>query len=186
MNEAVMSVWPAARPVFAWTGTGGLPDDVAKGEWFTDPSGKMRKAMTDLPKGIVPWLDPVDIGAFADVPNIFEGYSASATVTINASGIRPTEFKVLIAPKAVEDKIGSILLPDQKKEADKYATMEGHLIDLSHLAFTYATDDEWAGKKPKPGDRILYAKYAGVRHKGKDGTEYVLANDKDVVAILED
>lgn len=104
----------------------------------------------------------------------------------NTSGIVPTEFKVLILPKEVEEKIGSIIVPDMKRDADKYATVEGTIVALSHLAFTYATEDEWDGKKPRPGQRIIYAKYAGIRHKGKDGKEYVLANDKDVVAVLED
>lgn len=104
----------------------------------------------------------------------------------NPSGITPTEFKVLIAPKPVEEKIGSIIIPDQKRDSEKYATTEGRIVALSHLAFTYATADEWAGKKPKPGDAVIYAKYAGVRVKGKDGTEYVLINDKDICATIEE
>lgn len=103
----------------------------------------------------------------------------------NTSGIMPTEFKVLIDPKQVDEKIGSIIVPDMTKDREKYATVEGTIVALSHLAFTYASEDEWAGMKPKPGDRVLYVKYAGIRHKGKDGKEYVLANDKDIVAIIE-
>lgn len=103
----------------------------------------------------------------------------------NTTGIMPTEFKVLIDPKQVDEKIGSIIVPDMTKDREKYATTEGTIVALSHLAFTYASEDEWAGMKPKPGDRVLYAKYAGIRHKGKDGKEYVLANDKDIVAIIE-
>ncbi len=58
------SVESAERPVFAWTGLSGLPDDAAKGEWFTDPSGKLRQAMEDLPKGSVPWLEEEGFGAW--------------------------------------------------------------------------------------------------------------------------
>lgn len=103
----------------------------------------------------------------------------------NTTGINPTEFKVLIAPKAVEEKIGSIILPSSHTEAEKYASMEGVIVDVSHLAFSYATPDEWDGKKPKAGQRVIYAKYAGVRVKGQDGAEYLLVNDKDVVATVE-
>ena len=104
----------------------------------------------------------------------------------NPSGINPTEFKVLILPKPVESKIGSIIIPDSKQESDKYAQIEGQIVAISHLAFTYATPDEWGDKRPKPGDMVLYAKYAGARVKGKDGKDYVLANDKDICATVEE
>jgi Co-chaperonin GroES (HSP10) len=105
----------------------------------------------------------------------------------NDTGIVPTEYKVLIAPKPAEEKIGSIILPDATKDAEKFGAIEGTIVDISHLAFTYATEDEWAGKKPRAGQRVIFAKYAGVRMKGpKDGQEYLLINDKDVVATIED
>lgn len=108
---------------------------------------------------------------------------------MNPSGINPTEYKVLVKPKPVEAKIGSIIIPVSKQDSDKYATVEGHIVAASPLAFTYASEAEWAAAnavKPKPGDAILYAKYAGVWIKGKDGQEYLLINDKDLVATIED
>ena len=105
----------------------------------------------------------------------------------NPTGIIPTEYKVLVAPKPVEEKIGSIIIPDMSKDAEKYTTVEGTIIDISHLAFTYATETEWDGHKPKAGQRVIYAKYAGVRIKSpKDGREYLLVNDKDVCALIDD
>lgn len=105
--------------------------------------------------------------------------------SLNPSGIRPTEFKVLIEPDAVEEKIGSIIVPDIVKDKEKYATTDGTIIAISHLAFSYATAEEWGDEKPKAGDRVAYAKYAGARRKGKDGKDYLLVNDKDVVAVIE-
>jgi chaperonin GroES len=106
---------------------------------------------------------------------------------MNRTGIRPTEYKALVEPKPVEERSkGGIILPDATKESEKYAQIEGRIVALSHLAFTYATEAEWGDHKPKPGDAILYAKYAGVRVKGKDGKEYVLINDKDVTATIEE
>jgi co-chaperonin GroES (HSP10) len=106
---------------------------------------------------------------------------------VNPSGILPTEYKVLVLPDPVEEVTkGGIIIPVDKAEKDKYATTDGTIIAISHLAFTYATDEEWAGKKPKAGDRIAFAKYAGARRKGRDGTDYLLINDKDVVAIIEE
>lgn len=104
----------------------------------------------------------------------------------NPSGIRPTEFKCLIQPKDVDEKTaGGIIIPTSTKDAEEHAVTEGTLIAVSHLAFTYATAEEWAGLKPKAGDHVIFAKYAGVRVKGKDGRKYVLINDKDVVATTE-
>lgn len=104
----------------------------------------------------------------------------------NSSGILPTEFKVLIEPKAVEEVTkGGIILATSTAESEKYATIEGTIIAMSHLAFTYATPEEWGDQKPHAGQRVIFAKYAGVRTKGRDGKEYLLVNDKDVVAIVE-
>lgn len=105
----------------------------------------------------------------------------------NESGVYPTEYKVLVAPKSVEEKTaGGIILPDSTKERDQFAQQEGTLIAVSPLAFTY---DGWAGcegMKPEPGDRVLFARYAGATIKGKDGKEYRLCNDKDIAAVLAD
>lgn len=106
---------------------------------------------------------------------------------MNLSGIIPTEYKVLVDPKPIEQKTsGGIIIPDQTVHAEKYAAIEGRIVAMSHLAFTYASPEEWGDHKPKPGQQILHAKYAGVRVKGKDGKEYVLINDKDVVATVEE
>lgn len=105
----------------------------------------------------------------------------------NPSGINPTEFKVLIEPKKTDDvSKGGIIIPDETKDRQQYAATEGTLIALSPLAFTYAGPSEWNGEaKPKTGDRVVYAKYAGAVIRGKDGKEYRLCNDKDVCAVLE-
>lgn len=108
----------------------------------------------------------------------------------NPSGILPTEFKVLIDPIPVEKKtIGGIIIPETTQESEKFAQIKGRIVAVSPLAFSYASKEEWVAagaEKPKPGDLVLYAKYAGVRTKGKDGKEYVLANDKDVVALIDE
>lgn len=109
----------------------------------------------------------------------------------NTTGINPTEYKVLIAPKDAETVTkGGIIIPSAHQEAEKHQCIEGTIIAASPLAFTYATQAEWdaAGAvKPKAGQRVIYAKYAGVRVKSpRDGQEYILINDKDLVATIED
>lgn len=102
----------------------------------------------------------------------------------NDSGIVPTEFNVLIQPKMVEEKTkGGIILPDDTKERDQFAQMEGVLVACSPLAFTYA---DWPNSDaPKVGDRVLFAKYSGAKVTGfKDGKEYRLCKDKDIAAVI--
>lgn len=109
----------------------------------------------------------------------------------NESGINPTEFKVVILPKddgkfhkftGKDGKTYQLEKPDDSADREKFAQMEGILVAVSPHAFSYA---EWNGsKKPEPGDRVLYAKYAGTTWPGKDGKDYRIVNDKDLWAVL--
>lgn len=108
----------------------------------------------------------------------------------NKTGIWPTEFKLLVKPKAAEEiSKGGIIIPKSTQDTEKFAQTEGVVVAVSPLAFTYATKDEWeaaGARPPKPGQTVLYAKYAGNWVKGKDGGEYLLINDKDVCATIEE
>lgn len=102
----------------------------------------------------------------------------------NESGIYPVEYRVLIKPVEVDEKIGSVFIPQTTQERDQYAQMKGTLVAVSPLAFTY---DDWkdnSAAKPKPGDQVLFAKYAGAVVDGKDGKKYRIVNDKDIAAVL--
>lgn len=108
-------------------------------------------------------------------------------MTLHPSKITPTHFKLLVEPKAVEEKTsGGIFIPETKQDADKFAQTEGRIVAMSHLAFTYVTKDEWEGRKPKVGDLVMHVKYGGSRVKGRDGKEYVIIKDEDVYAIIEE
>lgn len=122
--------------------------------------------------------------AAVNYPNVVENTELATKLCLNKSGIQPTEFNVLIKPKAVDEKTkGGIIIPDESKDREQFAQMEGELIAISPLAFTY---DEWkTGKPPKIGDRVLFAKFAGAKVTGKDGIDYRLCKDKDVGAVLE-
>jgi chaperonin GroES len=104
----------------------------------------------------------------------------------NPSGIKPTEYKVLVQPIKVDEKTkGGIILPDETKERDQFAQMQGRLVAVSPLAFTYAGEEDWGdAEKPKPGDKVMFARYAGAAVKGMDGADYRIINDKDVSAVL--
>lgn len=98
----------------------------------------------------------------------------------NGSGVQPADVKVLILPDAVEEKKGSIYLPDQVKDRDKYATTRGRIIAKGPNAFA-----EWGeGNGPMNGAHVVFAQYAGLRVKGLDDVEYIVMNDEDVIAEL--
>lgn len=125
------------------------------------------------------------------------GVAGEELVRINDSGIIPTEFKVLVRDDEDETMkraaMSNIVVPDNASERYKAGTTTGVIIAMSPLAFSYA---EWpAGVRvPEIGDRIVFARYAGMRTKGRPVTnerghveqkEYRLLNDKDVAGILE-
>lgn len=99
---------------------------------------------------------------------------------INTSGLQPVEYKILIEPEEVEQKsAGGIVLAVATTEKEKMAQVRGKLIAVGGNAF-----EDWSDPKPKIGDSVYFAKYAGYVIKGIDAKEYRLANDKDVSAVV--
>jgi chaperonin GroES len=104
---------------------------------------------------------------------------------LNPSGFIPVEFNCVVYPDPVEEKTkGGIILTQTTKEADEYATIEGTLVAVSPLAFSYA---EWPedARPPQVGDRVVIARYGGNVFDGNDGKKYRILKDKDILAIKE-
>lgn len=99
----------------------------------------------------------------------------------NTSGLTPIEFKILVLPDLIADKIGSLYIPDQKKERDQFAQFKGTLIATGGRAF-----EDCGEPSPQVGDRIYFARYAGKPVDGADGKSYRLINDRDVSAVVTD
>jgi len=102
-------------------------------------------------------------------------------------GIACIEYKVLVRPVEETGEITlkggfKLLKPDETKERDQHAAMEGEIVDISPFAFSY---EEWpaGARKPQLGDTVIFARYSGITVKGADHIEYRLMNDKDVVAV---
>jgi chaperonin GroES len=94
-------------------------------------------------------------------------------------GYRPLGDRVLVKPKASEEKTASgIVLPDTAKEKPQ----EGEVLSVG----PGARDDE--GKRIamdlKAGDKILYSKYSGTEVK-INGKEHLILRESDVLAIVE-
>lgn len=102
-------------------------------------------------------------------------------------GITPLEYKVLVRPVeetgTIELKGGfKLYKPDEVRDRDQHASMEGTVAAVSPFAFTY---EEWpkGATKPNEGDKVVFARYSGITVKGNDGVDYRLMNDKDIVAV---
>lgn len=109
--------------------------------------------------------------------------NGKALAITNAVGIRPVEFNVLVRQAKVEDVTkGGIIIPDVAQDRLQAAAVEGEIIAVSPLAFTY---EDWPDEmKPKIGDRVFFAKYAGMKVKGKDGEDYLILKDKDICSVI--
>ncbi len=102
---------------------------------------------------------------------------------VNESKISPVEYKILILPDTVEEMMASGLwVPETAREKEQLGQVVGTLVAVGGNTFS-----DWGdGRKPKVGDRVYFAKYAGYVIKGKDRREYRIANDKDIAAIIEE
>jgi co-chaperonin GroES (HSP10) len=105
-------------------------------------------------------------------------------MTVNTSGITPTEFMCLVKPDQVDEKIGSVFIPDEVKERKQHAASEGVLVAASPVAFGYESWPDNA-RIPQPGDRVIWRSYAGITVDGDDGAKYRLIPDKEIAAIRE-
>ena len=110
-------------------------------------------------------------------------------------GITPCEFKVLILPDESDVLLSyrraGLTTPDEVNERYRAASMTGHIVAMSPAAFSYHEWDQEV-RLPRIGDRVVYARYAGINIKGprfknerghEDRREYRLLNDKDIAAI---
>ncbi|HJP40236.1 MAG TPA: co-chaperone GroES [Dehalococcoidia bacterium] len=103
---------------------------------------------------------------------------AAKTATKAKTQLVPLADRVVITPlKQEEITTSGLVIPDTAKEkpqqGEVLAVGPGKLDDSGKRI---ALDLE-------PGDRILYAKYTGTEIK-LDGTDYIVLNDKDVLAKL--
>lgn len=96
----------------------------------------------------------------------------------------PSGFKLLIALVPVQQKIGSILIPDQHKDREGLATIVGKVVKMGPDAYLDV------GKFPngpwcREGDFVMFRSYSGTRMK-IDDTHFVLVNDDTVDGVVGD
>jgi len=100
----------------------------------------------------------------------------------NVSGINPVGWRILVKPQEIKEmsESGIVITSGKYKEREQMANTTGIVIAMGKECFA----DE-----PAPwcniGDKIIFAKYAGLLYLGKDGSEYRMINDKDVTGTLD-
>ena len=102
------------------------------------------------------------------------------TDALNPTGLHPVEYYCLVKLDPVEEKKGSIILPDDRQDKDQMAQTYATLIEVGGNCFA-----DWLEPIPTVGDRIVINKYAGQTPKAGDFTDlFRLCTDKDIVAIV--
>jgi len=94
--------------------------------------------------------------------------------------IRPLADKVIVQRTEAETKTaGGIVLPDSAKEKPQRGTIisvgDGKILD----------DGSRSKMNVKKGDKVLFTSYAGTEVK-VDGKEYLIMDEGDIMAVIED
>ena len=112
----------------------------------------------------------------------------------NRSGIYPRGDRILVKPEEIEEKTaGGIVIPETIKDQHSMAQSIGTLVAVGPDAWTHYVERDAATVRTRGyseafarvGDRVLYARYAGVQLEGKDGAKYRLLNDDDITALVD-
>ena len=95
----------------------------------------------------------------------------------NVSGINPQGWRVLVLPLEIEEKTtsGIIVTTAENREREQMSNTTGEVIAIGEEC------NSWC----KPGDRVVFGKYSGLLYLGKDGKNYRIVNDEDIVATLD-
>lgn len=104
----------------------------------------------------------------------------------NASGIRPLRDLILVrAETEVETNRGVIIIPKSAGEKERMAQIYGVVIAMGPTCYAFEKGQYGIDVGVKPGMRVQFAKYQGLVVKGKDGIEYRMLRDDDLMAEVD-
>src|SRR5438105_3867559 len=93
--------------------------------------------------------------------------------------IRPLQDRVIVKRVQEEEKTkGGIIIPDTAKEKP----IEGEVIAVGNGKIL--EDGKVRALDIKPGDRVLFSKYAGTEIK-IDGQEHLMMREEDILGVIE-
>jgi chaperonin GroES len=95
-----------------------------------------------------------------------------------AMNLKPLADRVVVKPLAKEEVTkGGLVIPDTAKEKPQ----EGEIVAVGPGKL--GEDGKRIEMEVKKGDRVIYAKYAGLEWK-HDGEEYLILRESDILAKL--
>ena len=100
----------------------------------------------------------------------------------NNSGVSPAGHRIVVLPDEVEltTASGIVLSSPTEQKREEMAQIEGTLVAIGTTAWA-----DQAAPWAELGQRVLFAKYAGLVKVGKDGKKYRILSDLDVVGVIE-
>ena len=92
---------------------------------------------------------------------------------------------MILPDKVADETKGGVLLPEQLKERQQFAAESGIIVALGPDAYRWSSDRQRAfeGKRPEPGQRVVFKRYSGISTFGADGETYWIMSDSCVGAI---
>jgi len=92
--------------------------------------------------------------------------------------IQPLGDRVVVQPLEAEERTkGGIVIPDTAKERPQEAKVVA-------VGKGKRDGDKVSPLEVKVGDKVLYGKYSGTEIRGKDGEEYLILREDDILAIV--
>ena len=98
------------------------------------------------------------------------------------SGINPVGHRILILPREVAKTTASgiIVATESGRVREQMSNTTGIVVAMGNTCY-----DDMKEAWCKLGDKVAFAKYAGLLYKGKDGKDYRMVNDGDITAVLD-
>jgi chaperonin GroES len=94
--------------------------------------------------------------------------------------LEPLYDRVIVQPLEAEEKTkGGIVLPDTAKEKPQ----EGKVIAVG--GGKVLDNGTVQALKVKVGDRVLYGKYSGTEITTKEGDDYLIMREDDILAVVK-
>ena len=94
--------------------------------------------------------------------------------------LQPLADRVIVKPLDAEETTkGGIVLPDTAKEKPQ----EGEIVAVGKGKIL--EDGSVRALEVKVGNRILYGKYSGTEISAKDGMEYLIMREDDILAVVK-
>jgi chaperonin GroES len=118
-------------------------------------------------------------------PRLFNGLQAEYVQIdwpgSNTSGLRSFGTNVLVkVDQCAGVRASGLIITDEATDLMTAAAVTGCIFAIGPRAFPNAIGDD----RPKPGDRIYFDKFAGIRAKGLDGGDFRIMDDTCIAAGL--